>query len=69
MTDYVYLMYLTKIVKEGKRELLEEYDLASINVETPKIVTFVKECKKKGHDINYYNNILDLIKGVYRDVF
>ena len=67
--DYVYLMSLTKIVKEGKRDLFETYDLESINLETPKIVSFVKECKKKGHDINYYNNILDLIKGVYRDVF
>lgn len=69
VTDYVYLMYLTKIVKEGKRDLLEEYDLESINLQTPQIISFVKECKKKGHDINYYNNILDLIKGVYRDVF
>ena len=69
VTDYVYLMYLTKIVKEGKKELLEEYELESINLETPKIISFVKECKKKGHDINYYTNILDLIKGVYRDVF
>ena len=69
VTDYVYLMYLTKIVKEGKKNLLEEYDLESINLNTPQIISFVNECKKKGHDINYYNNIHDLIKGVYRDVF
>ena len=60
---------LTKIVNEGKRDLLETYDLSSINLRTPQIISFVKECKKKGHDIDYYNNILDLIKGVYRDVF
>ena len=69
VTDYVYLMFLTKIVNEGKRDLLETYDLSSINLPTPQIISFVKECKKKGHDIDYYNNILDLIKGVYRDVF
>ena len=69
VTDYVYLMYLTKITKEGKKDLFENYDLESINLETPKIVSFVKECKKKNHNISYYNNILDLIKGVYRDVF
>ena len=27
------------------------------------------ECNKKGHEIYHYTNILDLIKGVYRDVF
>ena len=32
-------------------------------------VDIINECKKKGHDIRYYDNILDLIKGVYRDVF
>ncbi len=69
VTDFVNLMSLTKIVASGKKDLLEEYDLESINLEVPKIVSFVNACKKKGHDINYYTNILDLIKGVYRDVF
>lgn len=69
VTDYVYLMHLTKIVGEGKRKLLEEFELPSINLQTPFIISFVKECNKKGHEIDYYNNILDLIKGVYRDVF
>ena len=70
ITDYVYLMNLTKIVAYGKRDLLEDEKLLkSINLEPPKIVSFVNVCNKKGHEINYYNNILDLIKGVYRDVF
>ena len=67
--DYVYLMHLTRIVGSGKRDILERYDLNSINLETPQIVSFVSTCKKNNHDINYYNNILDLIKGVYRDVY
>ena len=70
VTDYVYLMNLTRIVKEGEKTLLHDEELLkSLNLEVPKIVSFVNACKKKNHDINYYTNILDLIKGVYRDVF
>ncbi len=70
ITDRVYLLYLTRLVKEGDRELLEDEELLkSIHLEVPKIVSFVNECNRKGHEINHYNNILDLIKGVYRDVF
>ncbi len=70
IADYFYLMHLTKIVKEGSREILHDEELLkSINLEVPKIVSFVNVCKKKKHDIDYYTNIHDLIKGVYRDVF
>lgn len=70
IADYVYLMHLTKIVKEGEKNILTDSNtLKEIGLEVPKIVTFVEECNKKGHRIDYYNNILDLIKGVYRDVF
>ena len=70
IADYVYLMHLTRLVKHGKKVLLEnEDDLKEIGLELPKIVTFVNACNKKGHEINQYTNILDLIKGVYRDVF
>ncbi len=70
ISDYIYLMHLTKIVGEGTREILhDEEKLKEIGLEVPKIVSFVNECKKAGHDIDYYTNIHDLIKGVYRDVF
>ena len=70
ITDRVFLMNLTKLVSEGDKSLLEnETLLKELNLEVPKIVSFVKECNEKGHEINYYTNILDLIKGVYRDVF
>lgn len=70
ITDYVYLMNLTKLVAFGGKELLRDIDaLNQIGVEVPKIVTFIDECKKKGRYIHDYDNILDLIKGVYRDVF
>lgn len=70
ISDYVYLMKLTKIVASGDKTLLEDEEvLNSCNLAVPGIVSFVNECNKKGHEIDHYTNILDLIKGVYRDVF
>ena len=70
VTDYVYLMNYTKIVKSGKKNILEDEKLLlDNNLEVPQIVSFVNACNKKGHNISYYTNILDLIKGVYRDVY
>lgn len=70
ITDKVFLMYITRLIKEGDKSLLQDEELLQeLHLQVPKIVSFVNECKRKGHDINYYSNILDLIKGVYRDVF
>ena len=66
ISDYVYLMKLTKIVAKGDKTLLEDSEvLENCGLKVPEIVTFVQACNKKGHEIDYY----DLIKGVYRDVF
>lgn len=70
ITDYVFLMNYTRLICSGKRDILEDSELLKNNhLEPPKIVSFVNAYNKKGRDLNYYNNILDLIKGVYRDVF
>ena len=70
ISDYIYLMSYTRLVKEGKRSILEDEELLSeINLPVPHIASFVNLCNKKGHEINHYTNILDLIKEVYRDVF
>lgn len=70
ISDYVYLMHLTKIVDKGEKSILKDIELLKeINVEVPKIVMFEELARKKGHDLYDYTNILDLIKGVYRDVF
>ena len=37
-------------------------------VEKPKIIEFIKYAKEKGHDIENYVDIKELIKGIYRDV-
>jgi len=70
VSDEVYLLHLTKLVAKGDKTILRDAEvLKSIGLEIPKIVKFVDLCNKKGHDINYYVNIQDLIKGVYNDVF
>jgi hypothetical protein len=66
----VFLLHLTRLIAHGDRELLRDEEvLTSIGLEVPPIVAFVDACHKKNHDINYYVNIQDLIKGVYNDVF
>ena len=70
ITDKVFIMHLTKLLNIGGRNLLENEELLKeAKLETPKIVSFVNRCNKEGHEIHHYNNILDLIKEVYRDVF
>lgn len=70
ITDKVFLMNYTKLIKSGNRDLLEDVNLLEeINLEPPKIVSFVNIYNKKNRELSYYNNIHDLIKGVYRDVF
>lgn len=70
VSDQVYIMSLTKIVSVGKKSLLSDEKLMKENnLEPPKISSFINCCNKKGHDIEAYTNIHDLIKGVYRDVF
>ncbi len=69
VTDYVYLLDKTRIISEGKKDLLRDKELLnSLGLEEPKIVSFINEYKKH-KDISDYTNILDLIKAVYRDVF
>lgn len=69
-SDKVFIMHLTKLIESGDKTILHnEKVLKECNLEVPKIVSFVNLCNKKGHEIDHYTNILDLIKGVYRDVF
>ena len=70
ISDKIYLLHLTRLVKEGDKYILKDTELLkSINLEIPPIISFTEEARSKGHDLYDYTNILDLIKGVYRDVF
>lgn len=70
ISDKIYLLHLTRLVKEGDKYILKDTELLkSINLEVPPIISFTEEARSKGHDLYDYTNILDLIKGVYRDVF
>jgi energy-coupling factor transport system ATP-binding protein len=70
ISDTVFLLSKTKLVAKGDKKILKDTSLLkNIGLEVPPIVSFIEECNKKGHEINDYSNVLDLIKGVYRDVF
>ena len=70
ISDYVYLLAKTKLVRDGSKKILTDVELLKfIELEVPPIISFIDECNKNGHELNDYVNILDLIKAVYRDVF
>lgn len=70
VSDKVFIMHLTKLVSSGDKTILQNEELLNhCDLEVPKIVKFINECNNNGKEIYQYTNILDLIKGVYRDVF
>lgn len=67
LSDKVIIFNDGKIVKEGDKNILLN-DFRIYNVANPKIVEFIKEANKHNANLTYTNNILDLIKEVYRNV-
>jgi len=68
VTDKTYLLYKGTIVSSGTKDLMTDVNLLSTyNVKAPEIVKFINLARKKNPNINYTNNILDLIKEVYRN--
>ncbi len=69
ISDTIFLLNNKKIVKQANKSIIENTSLLTkLGLEIPPIVRFINECKKNNHDIDYYNNILDLIKSIYREV-
>lgn len=71
VANYNYVIHNGEIVEEGQdliltnKSMLNKYDLYY-----PKCLKFVDLAKKKNNaDLEYYKEVKDLIKGVYRDVF
>ena len=71
VANYNYVIHNGEIVEEGQdliltnKSMLNKYDLYY-----PKCLKFVDLAKKKNDaDLEYYKEVKDLIKGVYRDVF
>ncbi len=68
ITDYVYIINDDKIIKQGKKNILKDIELLNkLNIKIPYIIEFIEEYKKHNKEINDYDNILDLIKAIYRD--
>ena len=67
--SYIYLVNDSVIVKKGGFEILKNTSLINkLNLRVPEIIKFTKEYKKYSNEIDDYNNILDLIKAIYRDI-
>lgn len=71
VSDEIFIMNLTKIIKKGTSEILKNRELLeSNNLELPKIVDVIEKCNLlKNANLEDYKDIKDLIKGVYRSVF
>lgn len=71
ISDYIYIMSKTKIVRSGTSQILKDREmLEKYNLDVPKIVDVIEKCKiLKNVTFEDYKDIKDLIKGVYRNVF
>ena len=59
-----------KIIKDGDRDILKDRELLDkCGIMYPLIMDFIDKYNKKGRTLYNYRNILDLIKGIYRDIF
>lgn len=66
--SYVYILSKGEIVASGEVNILSNSKLLNkYSIKVPEIVKFVDEVKKKRKKFNYYNNLSDLIKAVYRN--
>ena len=67
--SYIYLVDDKCIVKRGNLNILKDNLLLNrLSLRVPEIIRFTKEYKKYNEEIDDYNNILDLIKAIYRDI-
>jgi len=68
ISDEIYIMEKTKLIAHGNKYILKDEQLLNaVGLKVPEIIKFINEANRKGHQINDYVNLLDLIKGVYRD--
>lgn len=68
VTDKVLIIDHGRVVFTGDKSVLEHDKMLTFyDLETPNIVKFINASNKKNKNITYTNNILDLIKEVYRN--
>ena len=68
VSDNIYIVNNGSIVSRGSKNLLiDERNLKDNNLEVPGIIEFVNTSNKMGAGLTHTNNILDLIKEVYRN--
>ncbi len=68
VADNCHLMFRGSIIASGDRDLMTNENLMKMyNLKLPEIIKFIKEANKKGIKLSNTDNILDLIKEVYRN--
>ena len=68
VSDEIFLVRNKEVMKCDKSILTNEEVLTKNNLNVPDIVKFINSANKKGANLTYTPNILDLIKEVYRNV-
>ena len=68
VSDEIFLVRSKEVMKCDKSVLINEEVLTKNNLNVPDIVKFINSANKKGANLTYTPNILDLIKEVYRNV-
>ena len=67
VTDNTYLIYRGSIMANGDKELMTNEELLDgYGLKLPEIVKFIQKAKNRGINLTLTDNILDLIKEVYR---
>ena len=68
VAEKVHILYKGTLVSSGTRDLMnDETLLNTYGLKAPEIVKFISLAQKKNINLSYTNNILDLIKEVYRN--
>lgn len=68
ITDKAYLLYRGSIMASGDKDIMTNEKLMDgYKLKLPEIVKFIKTANEKGIKLTLTNNILDLIKEVYRN--
>jgi len=68
VAEDVFILFRGTLIKHGdKNIMMDETSMNNYNLEVPEILKFINESKKRNVELTPTDNILDLIKEVYRN--
>lgn len=68
LTNMTLIMNKNILLFDETKKVFENLDYKCYNIEQPELIRFTNIARKKGKKINYYQDIRDLMKEVYRNV-